>query len=66
MLESAMSSAPSISDTLRVTHAMLKAARKAVADGGHIEDLREIDALVGVAQAETERRLEQELRNSAR
>jgi len=44
-------------ETLRETSAVLMALRKAIAIGGHIEAMAEIDSLLAVAQSETNRRL---------
>ena len=44
-------------ETLRNTSAVLMALRKAIAIGGHVEAMAEIDTLLAVAQSETNRRL---------
>jgi hypothetical protein len=45
-------------DTLRRTWHRLRAIRRDVADGGHIETMSDIDSLVGMAQQETEHQLQ--------
>ena len=44
-------------ETLRDTSAVLMALRKAIAVGGYVEAMAEIDTLLAVAQSETNRRL---------
>jgi len=44
-------------ETLRNTSEVLMALRKAIAIGGHVETMIEIDTLLAVAQSETNRRL---------
>ena len=44
-------------ETLRDTSAVLMALRKAIAVGGRVEAMAEIDTLLAVAQSETNRRL---------
>ena len=44
-------------ETLRSTSAVLMELRKAIEVGKHIEAMAEIDTLLAVAQAETNRRL---------
>ncbi|WP_421912204.1 hypothetical protein [Mesorhizobium sp.] len=45
-------------DTLRRTWHSLRAIRRDVADGGHIETMSDIDSLVGMAQQEAEHQLQ--------
>lgn len=45
-------------DTLRRTWHTLRAIRRDVADGGHIETMSDIDSLVGMAQQEAEHQLQ--------
>jgi hypothetical protein len=44
-------------ETLRDTSGVLMALRMAIAVGGHVEAMAEIDSLLAVAQSETNRRL---------
>lgn len=48
---------PDLSDALRRTGLLILAIRKAIAETGHLEAMVEIDALLAVAQAESDRRL---------
>jgi hypothetical protein len=50
-----------LTETLRRTSKQLKALRKGVADDGQIEDMQEIDALLGVAKEVTDRQLARQL-----
>ncbi|QKC70505.1 MULTISPECIES: hypothetical protein [Mesorhizobium] len=52
-----MSNQPSVVETLRIVRGFLILARKAVIDAHHIEAIIEIDTLMQVAQAETDRRI---------
>lgn len=45
-------------DTLRRTWQSLRAIRRDVSDGGHIETMSDIDSLVGMAQQEAEHQLQ--------
>ncbi|UDL89547.1 hypothetical protein LGH82_31600 [Mesorhizobium sp. PAMC28654] len=45
-------------DTLRRTWHSLRAIRRDVSDGGHIETMSDIDSLVGMAQQEAEHQLQ--------
>lgn len=51
-------SASGLIDTLRRTWHSLRAIRRDVSDGGHIETMSDIDSLVGMAQQETEHQLQ--------
>jgi hypothetical protein len=42
-------------DTLRSTSAGLAAIRKAIADGGHLEPMRDFDTRIALAQEEAKR-----------
>lgn len=52
-----MSDRKSLVETLRSTSAVLIALRKAIALGDHLDAMTEIDTLLAVALAETNRRL---------
>jgi len=52
-----VSNQPSVVETLRIVRGFLILARKAVIDAHHIEAIIEIDTLMQVAQAETDRRI---------
>ena len=56
-----MSDRLGIMETLRSTSAGLLAVRKAIAASGQPEALTEIDRLVAVAQAESDRRIAEDL-----
>ncbi len=44
-------------ETLRCTSEILAALRKAIAVGGHLDAMADVDTLLAVAQSETNRRL---------
>ena len=48
---------PPLNSTLHRTSDKLKSIRREIAVDGYIEEMQEIDALVAVAQIETERKL---------
>jgi hypothetical protein len=48
---------PSIAETLRRTSDQLKRIRKHVANGGHVDQMQEVDALVGLAKEVADRQL---------
>ena len=48
---------PSAVETLRIVRGFLSLARKAVIDASHLEAMIEIDTLMQVAQAETDKRI---------
>lgn len=48
---------PSVVETLRIVRGFLILARKAVIDARHLEAMIEIDTLMQVAQAETDKRI---------
>ena len=50
-----MSQRITLADTLRMTNSLVGAIRRAIAEGGHIDAMHEIDALLGIAQSESER-----------
>lgn len=52
-----MSDQPSVVETLRTVRVYLGLARKAVFDAHHVEAMIEIDTLMQIAQAETDRRI---------
>jgi hypothetical protein len=52
-----MSETQSFIETLRSTRAALLAARKTILINGHLDAMVEIDTLLAVAQAETDRRI---------
>ncbi|WP_133116160.1 hypothetical protein [Mesorhizobium wenxiniae] len=52
-----MAKKPSIAETLRRTSVQLKRIRKRVASGGHVDQMEEVDALVGLAKEITDRQL---------
>ncbi|MCF6110303.1 hypothetical protein [Mesorhizobium muleiense] len=52
-----MAEKPSIAETLRRTSDQLKRIRKGVANGGHVDQMQEVDALVGLAKEITDRQL---------
>ncbi|RWK44416.1 hypothetical protein [Mesorhizobium sp.] len=47
----------SIAETLRRTSDQLKRIRKHVANGGHLDQMQEVDALVGLAKEVADRQL---------
>jgi hypothetical protein len=47
----------SIAETLRRTSDQLKRIRKRVAKGGHVDQMQEVDALVGLAKEVADRQL---------
>ncbi|TIQ20845.1 MAG: hypothetical protein E5X51_14490 [Mesorhizobium sp.] len=47
----------SIAETLRRTSDQLKRIRKHVANGGHVDQMQEVDALVGLAKEVADRQL---------
>jgi hypothetical protein len=47
----------SLRETLDRTREHLVLVRKEISERGHVEELQEIDALVGIAKEEAERRL---------
>jgi hypothetical protein len=47
----------SIAETLRRTSDQLKSIRKHVANGGHVDQMQEVDALVGLAKEVADRQL---------
>lgn len=52
-----MRTRPPLKNTLNRTSDRLKSIRRDIAVDGYIEEMQEIDALVAVAQIETERKL---------
>jgi hypothetical protein len=48
---------PSIAEMLRLTSDQLKRIRKRVAIGGHVDQMQEVDALVGLAKEVADRQL---------
>lgn len=48
---------PPLNSTLHRTADQLKSIRRSIAVDGYIEEMQEIDALVAVAQIETDRKL---------
>jgi hypothetical protein len=48
---------PSIAEMLRRTSDQLKRIRKRVANGGHMDQMQEVDALVGLAKEVADRQL---------
>ncbi|WP_254016394.1 hypothetical protein [Mesorhizobium escarrei] len=52
-----MAEKPSITETLRRTSDQLKRIRKAVANGNHVDQMQEVDALVGLAKEMADRQL---------
>jgi hypothetical protein len=48
---------PSIAEMLRRTSDQLKRIRKHVANGGHVDQMQEVDALVGLAKEVADRQL---------
>ncbi|RWK73095.1 MAG: hypothetical protein EOR45_34110, partial [Mesorhizobium sp.] len=52
-----MAEKPSIAEMLRRTSDQLKRIRKHVANGGHVDQMQEVDALVGLAKEMADRQL---------
>ena len=52
-----MAKKTSIAETLRRTSDQLKRIRKRVANGGHVDQMQEVDALVGLAKEVADRQL---------
>ncbi|AZN99583.1 hypothetical protein EJ066_22020 [Mesorhizobium sp. M9A.F.Ca.ET.002.03.1.2] len=52
-----MAKKTSIAETLRRTSDQLKRIRKRVANGGHMDQMQEVDALVGLAKEVADRQL---------
>ncbi|TIO10995.1 hypothetical protein [Mesorhizobium sp.] len=52
-----MAKKTSIAETLRRTSNQLKRIRKHVANGGHMDQMQEVDALVGLAKEMADRQL---------
>ncbi|WP_254022439.1 hypothetical protein [Mesorhizobium escarrei] len=57
MQEAGVAKKPSMDETLRQTSDQLKKIRKRVANGGHVDQMQDVDALVGLAKEMADRQL---------